>query len=95
MKIRISASAFEDIERILQYYNEQGESEIGIQIARAIIEHIQILSNHPDMGRVVPEFEQLHIREILHKPFRVVYQRNTRTIEIIRIWRSERLLVLP
>ncbi|HSC74681.1 MAG TPA: type II toxin-antitoxin system RelE/ParE family toxin [Pseudomonadales bacterium] len=95
MKISVSISAFEDLESIISYYNEQGVPDIGSNFAKAIIEHIQVLSDHPDLGRVVPEFEQEHIREIIHKPFRVVYQRNANSIEIIRVWRSERLLVLP
>ncbi|HNE25588.1 MAG TPA: type II toxin-antitoxin system RelE/ParE family toxin [Pseudomonadales bacterium] len=95
MKISVSASAFEDLENIISYYNEQGASDISNNFTKAIIEHIQVLSNHPDLGRVVPEFEQEHIREIIHKPFRVIYQRNTNSIEIIRVWRGERLLVLP
>ena len=95
MKISVSASAFEDLENIISYYNEQGASDISNNFTKAIIEHIQVLSNHPDLGRVVPEFEQEHIREIIHKPFRVIYQRNTNSIEIIRVWRGARLLVLP
>ena len=95
MKISVSTSAFEDLESIISYYNEQGVPDIGAKFAKDIIEHIQVLSDHPDLGRVVPEFEQEHIREIIHKPYRVVYQRNVNSIEIIRVWRSERLLVLP
>ncbi len=95
MKISVSNSAIEDLENIIGYYNEQGAPDIGNQFAKAIIGHIQVLADHPDLGRVVPEFGQEHIREIIHKPFRVVYQRNNNSIEIIRVWRSERLLVLP
>lgn len=95
MKISFSTSAFEDLENIIGYYNEQGVPDIGNNFTQAIIEHIQVLSKHPDIGRVVPEFEQEHIREIIHKPFRVIYQRNANSVEIIRVWRSERLLVLP
>jgi toxin ParE1/3/4 len=95
MKISVSNSAFEDLDSIIGYYNEQGAPDIGNHFAKAIFEHIQVLSDHPDLGRVVPEFGQEHIRELIHKPFRVVYQRNTNSIEIIRVWRSERLLLLP
>lgn len=95
MKISFSTSAVEDLENIVGYYNEQGVPDIGNNFTQAIIEHIQVLSSHPDIGRVVPEFEQEHIREIIHKPFRIIYQRNVNSVEIIRVWRSERLLVLP
>ena len=95
MKISVSKSAFTDIENIISYYNDQGVPDVGIKFSKAIVEHIQVLSDHPDIGRVVPEFEMEHIREIIHAPFRVVYQRENNSIKIIRVWRSERLLVLP
>jgi len=95
MKISVSKSAFNDLENIISYYNNQGVPDIGIKFSRAIIEHIAVLSEHPNIGRVVPEFELEHSREIIHKPFRVVYQRDANSIKVIRIWRSERLPVLP
>jgi toxin ParE1/3/4 len=95
MKISFSVSAFADLQDIIRYYNEQDASNIGIKFVKEIIDHVQVLSDHPDLGRIVPEFEQEHIREIIHKPYRIVYQRDVRSINIIRIWRSERLLILP
>ncbi|MFK5947294.1 MAG: type II toxin-antitoxin system RelE/ParE family toxin [Methylococcales bacterium] len=47
------------------------------------------------MGRKVPEFDEEKIRELIHTPFRIVYLREKNSIHVIRIWRSERLLVLP
>ncbi|WP_240537038.1 type II toxin-antitoxin system RelE/ParE family toxin [Marinomonas flavescens] len=61
----------------------------------AIIEHIETLSAHPDIGRVVPEFNDELVRELIHSPYRVVYLREMKSIKIIRVWRSERLLKLP
>ena len=95
MKLRISKSAYNDLENIISHYHSQGVPDIGLQFVKAIIEHIELLSKHPDIGRIVPEFELVHIREIIHKPFRVVYQRNADSIDVIRVWRSERVLVLP
>jgi toxin ParE1/3/4 len=95
MKISVSKSAFNDLENIIKYYNSQGAPDIGVTFAKDIIKHIEVLAEHPDIGRVVPEFELEHIREIIHNPFRVVYQRDTNLIIVIRVWRSERLLVLP
>jgi toxin ParE1/3/4 len=95
MKTSVSKSAFNDLEDIISYYNSQSVPEIGIKFVKDIIKHIEVLSEHPDIGRIVPEFEVEHIREIIHKPFRVVYQRDRNSIKIIRVWRSERLLLLP
>ncbi len=95
MKISVSKSAFNDLENIISYYNSQSVPDIGIKFAKDILKQIEVLSVHPDIGRVVSEFELEHIREIIHKPFRVVYQRDANSIKIIRVWRSERLLLLP
>ena len=95
MKISFSRSAISDLENIRKYYLEQGVPHIGQDFVVAIIEHIETLSMHPDIGRVVPEFNDDSIRELIHSPFRVVYLRESKSIKVIRVWRSERLLKLP
>ena len=95
MKIFISDSAFNDFENIKKYYQEEGVPSIGEQYVVSIIDHIQTLMDNPDIGRKVPEFDEKKIRGLIHPPFRVVYLREDSAIHIIRIWRSERLLLLP
>ncbi len=95
MKIYISGSAFDDLERIKEYYTEEGVPHIGDEFVTSIFEHIQTLRNNPDIGRMVPEFGEKKIREIIHPPFRIVYLRESSSVHAIRVWRSERLLVLP
>ncbi len=94
MKISISDSALNDLECIKDYYEEEGVPHIGTQFVVAIIDHIQTLGDNPDIGRVVPEFGEVKIREIIHSSFRIVYLREHGSIHVIRVWRSERLLRL-
>jgi len=95
VKILISNSAFSDLESIKEYYLEQGVPHPGQEYISAIIEHIQTLVDHPRIGRTVPEFDDETIREIIHPPYRIVYLLEEHVIQIIRVWRSERLLKLP
>ena len=95
MKVSISNSAFNDLENMIGYYTEEGIPQIGLKFAGEIIERIQVLADLPDMGRIVPELQLLHIREMIVAPFRVVYLREESAIKVIRVWRSERPLVLP
>ena len=95
MKIFISNSALNDLESIKEHYEEEGVPHIGEQYVVSVIDHIQTLSDNPDIGRKVPEFDEEKIRELIHPPFRIVYLREKNSIHIIRVWRSERLLVLP
>ncbi len=95
MKVFISSSAFSDLENIKEYYKNEGVPYIGEQYIVSIIDHIETLSDNPDIGRKVPEFDEEKIRELIHPPFRIVYLREKNSVHIIRVWRSERLLVLP
>lgn len=95
MQILFAESALNDLADIKIYYEEQGVAHIGIEFISAIITHIEKLATHPDMGRIVPEFMQEHIRELIHVPFRIVYLRKDKSIQIVRVWRSERLLSMP
>lgn len=95
MKIAFSKSAVDDLKNIQAYYAEQGAPKIGQDFVVGIIEHIETLSEHPNIGRIVPEFDDESIRELIHSPFRIVYLHQGQAINIIRVWRSERLLKLP
>lgn len=95
MKITIARSALSDLQEIKAYYLEQGAPDIGQKFVAAILKSVQRLRDHPDSGRKVPEFDQEHIREIIHPPFRVVYLRDVSSVNLVRVWRSERLLSLP
>jgi plasmid stabilization system protein ParE len=94
MEITFSESALSDLEDIKAYYREQDVPAVGIDLLISIFEHTETLIDHPDIGRVVPEFGEEHIRELIHPPFRIVYLRSLKALQIIRIWRSERLLTI-
>ena len=94
MNVSLSDSTLEDLENIKEYYIDLGVHEIGENFVIAIFEHIESLIDHPDIGRIVPEFNEHHIRELIHSPFRIVYLRGQTSIQIVRVWRSERLLSL-
>ena len=95
IKISLAESAIEDLEDILNYYSEQKVPHVGKRVVSQVLEDIECLKNQPDMGRIVPEFEQNRLRELIRPPFRIVYLRESSKIRIVRVWRSERLLILP
>ncbi len=95
MKVSFSRSALKDLQDIKTHYSELGVPEIGIRFVGDILRLIEQLQSHPESGRKVPEFNQEHIRELIHPPFRMVYLRVADSINVVRVWRSERLLVLP
>jgi toxin ParE1/3/4 len=94
VKVSLSESGLEDLESIKKYYLDLGVPKIGENFVIAIFEHIETLTEHPDIDRIFPEFNEEHIRELIHPPFRVVYLRGRSLIQVTSVWRSERLLSL-
>ena len=95
VSIRFAESAVADLEALKSWYSEQGVADVGDRLVEEIFTHIEALRDHPKMGRIVPEFGQPFLRELIHPPFRIVYRREPRHVRIVRVWRSERLLALP
>ena len=95
MAISFAESALRDLEEVRRWYMEQGVPEVGTRLVSEVFQRVEALASHPDMGRVVPEFEQPFLRELIHPPFRIVYRRDAQRVRIVRVWRSERLLHLP
>ena len=95
LQITFAESAVTDLEEIRAYYLEQQVPEVGDRFLRELIALIEDLPSHPDRGRVVPEFNQSKLRELVHPPYRIVYRRAPQRLSIVRVWRSERLMRLP
>ena len=93
--IRFAEASIADLEEIKHWYWEQGVPDVGDRLVAEIIKRIEALRDHPDIGRIVSEFDQPALRELIHPPFRVVYRRESSLVRVVRVWRSERLLELP
>jgi len=95
LAIRLAESALADLESIRAWHAEQGVPEVGERLLGEIVARIEALADHPDLGRVVPEFDQPFLRELIRPPFRIVYRRDPKLVRVVRVWRSERLLDVP
>ena len=75
--ISFAESALRDLEQIKVWYTEQGMPDIGERLVAEVFQRVETLVDHPDIGRVVPEFEQSFLRELIHPPFRIVYRHDS------------------
>lgn len=55
-----------------------------------LISETDKLQTFPEMGRVVPEYRHQRVREIIFRPYRIVYRINheRKSCEIARVWHS-------
>ncbi len=93
--ITFAESAMADLEDILAWYTEQQVPEDGNHQIKEIIQQIESLRDQPERGRIVPEFNNKTLREIIRPPYRIVYRLQKSKVSIVWIWRSERLLKMP
>lgn len=94
-RIRVAESAVAALEDIQAWYADQGVPEVGVRLVARIIDRVEALADHPELGRIVPEFDHPFLREIIHPPFRIVYRRDPDAVRVVRVWRGERRLRLP
>jgi toxin ParE1/3/4 len=90
-QVKLSRSARSDIEDIVRYISidDPGQAE---RFGKFLIQHTKSLAQFPERGRIVPEFENEVIREIIVRAYRVVYRVNheQQSVEIIRFWHAGR-----
>jgi toxin ParE1/3/4 len=90
-RIVLSASARADIRDIVRYISIDDPNE-ALRFGRLLISRARLLSQSPELGRVVPEFEDVLIREIIVRAYRIVYRidHSQQLVEVIRFWHAAR-----
>lgn len=91
-EIRWTDQALSDIENIAEFIAKDSEMYARIQVER-FFEETQILESFPLSGRVVPEFKNKQIREIIFGNYRIIYRIFSKsTVDILTIHHSSRLI---
>lgn len=57
-----------------------------------LINKAELIPENPQMGRVVPEFSNPKIRELIVKNYRIVYRIRESIIEILTVFEGHRLI---
>ena len=91
INIVITETAFADLEDIENYISQDSPA-IARRFITRIFDKIDQLSEYPQSGKPVPEFNDNTIRELLLNKYRIIYQFNNGQINILRIIHSARLL---
>ncbi len=86
-----SSTALNDIKNVVRYISIDSPARAE-SFALKIISEIERLALSPHIGRAVPEYRCASIREIVVRPYRVVYRLDDKleSLEIARIWHAAR-----
>jgi plasmid stabilization system protein ParE len=90
-KLKWSPVAKLDLKDIAAFIAEDSLSAAQ-RFVESLFQAVERLADFPQSGRVVPEFGDPAIREVIRKPCRIVYRVHTakRVIEIARVWHAAR-----
>jgi toxin ParE1/3/4 len=85
----LSPKAVGDLESIVRYI-AQTNPNTARKVGQSLLAKTKELSQFPLRGQVVPEFDSPEIRQILLKPYRIVYrlEEDKKRISIARFWHS-------
>lgn len=74
----------------IQTYISGDSVQYAELVVRRIVAHVEQLSRFPQSGRVVPERQDETIREVIVRPYRIVYRFRGSTVEIVTVFRGTR-----
>ena len=90
VKIIWTERALSDLENIAEYIANDSERYANLTI-KNIFNQVLILEKHPFMGRVVPELNNERIRELIVGNYRVVYENEESSVNILTVHHSKRI----
>lgn len=85
-----SPQSLRDVESIRAYIAESSPLYADLLVQR-IVGAVERLTAFPESGRVVPERNRPDIREVIVRPYRVVYRLRPGVVQIVTVFRSSRL----
>lgn len=86
-----SQQAVEDLKQIVRFI-ALDDANAAAKLAARILSHLERAAELPFSNRAVPEKAEEAIREIILRPYRIIYQTDERrdAIHILRIWHAAR-----
>lgn len=90
-KLIWSPAARDDLHDIVIFIARDNPNR-AMSFGYELISETDRLREFPNFGRVVPEYRKAVIREIVFRPYRIVYRvnRQAKLCEIARVWHSAR-----
>jgi toxin ParE1/3/4 len=86
-----SPLALLDVKDIAAFIAEDSPSAAK-RFVKSLFQTVERVADFPKSGRIVPEFGDAAIREVVRRPCRIVYRIDSleRTVQIVRVWHSAR-----
>ena len=86
-----SLQARDDLREIVTFIAADNPVAAG-SFGFMLMYNVDVLADFPQLGRVVPEEQNENVREVVVRPYRIVYQvmADERIVAIARVWHGAR-----
>ena len=84
MKVTWSPLADEQVDDAVAHISDDNPTA-ALQWLERLLDGTKLLATFPDSGRAVPELGRQDIREIIVRPYRVMYRRTDDRVEIAAV----------
>jgi len=86
-----SKAALADLHDLVRYIAHD-DSKAARGFGNLIVSKVDSLETFPRIGRIVPELRDDRVREIIVRPYRIVYEidDHAMTLSVLRVWHGAR-----
>jgi len=91
MRVRFSSEARAKLRAIHAYLAAEAPQHADALIDR-LTRRAELIGNFPYSGRTVPEYRQESVREVLERPYRIIYRIKADEVEIATVMHCRQLL---
>ena len=90
-KLIWSPAARDDLHDIVVFIARDNPNR-AMSFGYELISETDRLQEFPELGRIIPEYRKDYIREIIFRPYRIVYRvdHDRKFCQIARVWHSAR-----
>jgi toxin ParE1/3/4 len=90
-KIIWSEQARDDLQSIVLFIAEDNP-KVAESFGCLLMSKVDVLAQFPQLGRIVPEEQDKNVREIILRPYRIIYKvlAEKQIVGIARIWHGAR-----
>lgn len=84
MRVRWTNTAIDHLTSIYEYVG-QNSSLYAERLVDRLTRRSEQIGKFPESGRVVPEYQDDQIREVIERPYRIIYRIKADEIDIIAV----------
>jgi plasmid stabilization system protein ParE len=90
-RVILTPRAQQDLRSVTKFIAEH-DRDAAQKFGYKLVEVSLSLNRMPERGRVVPEFDDRTIRELIHRSYRIIYQvdRTLGMVCVLRFWHAAR-----